>query len=421
MSKRYQLYNPRLALIDFFGGTSINSTLSLLRDQQYMSFRELTDIQNSRFQHIFNLALTTTAFYKHASSYEALEILTKDTIRKNFNDFISSSYHKKMYKKGTGGSTGLPLTYLTTAEVRSYLWASIFLSWEIAGYQLGDKVAFIAGTSIVKSSFRHFGFYRVMNIDVYSAFTLDNDAVLRYVKRLQQTEARIIYGYSSALNLMATYIKNEGPFEFPNLKAIVSTAELLTDQMRQNIRQAFNVEVFNQYGCNEAGVSAFECEHKQMHLINTRSFFQLDNENNLISTDLANEGFIMLKYLTGDRIKLSDHQSCSCGCNFPVITDIMGRTFDIVRDTKNNVLHSSFFSILFRGDPTISQFQIQFDKNDISIYLNVDNPSSDNESYENYIDVIKQRLCFDHYNLIINAPFISSVNAKHRHIINTAS
>lgn len=420
MSKRYSSFNPRLTVLDYFGGTSINSTLLLLREQQFLNSQDLFNIQQSRFEHIFNLAKNTTEFYKHASSYEDLEVLTKDTIRKNFKSFISGSYRKKMYKKGTGGSTGLPLIYLTTAKARSYLWAGIFLSWEAVGYQLGDRVAFIAGTSIVKSSFRHFGFYQIMNIDVYSAFTLDDTTIQDYIKRLQQTKAKIIYGYSSALNLIATYIKESGPFIFPHLKAIISTAELLTDNMRQNISQAFGVEVFNQYGCNEAGVSAFECEHKQMHLINTRSFFQLDENDNLISTDLVNEGFIMLKYLTGDRIKLSNHQKCSCGRNFPLISDIMGRTFDIVRDTKNNVLHSSFFSILFRGDPTIIQFQIQFDKNDISIYLNVDSTLSDKRRYNTYVDIIKQRLCFDHYNLIINAPFVSSLNAKHRHIINTA-
>lgn len=420
MSKRHSLFDPRLTVLDYFGGTSINSILLLLREQQYLTSHELFDTQQLEFKHIFNLATTTTKFYKYASSYEELEVLTKDTIRKNFNDFISSAYRQKMYKKGTGGSTGLPLIYLTTAKARSYLWAGIFLSWEAAGYKLGDRVAFIAGTSIVKSSFRHFGFYKIMNIDIYSAFTLDNDTIHEYIKRLQQTKAKIIYGYSSALNLIANYIKEFGPFHFPHLKSIVSTAELLTENMRNNISQAFGVEVFNQYGCNEAGVSAFECEHKQMHLINTRSFFEIDDHDNLISTDLANEGFIMLKYLTGDKIRLSDRQECPCGRNFPVISDIMGRSFDIVRDTKNNVLHSSFFSILFRGDPTISQFQIQYDKNNISIYLNVDATTSEKYHYEKYIDIIKQRLCFDHYNLVLNAPFISSINAKHRHIINTA-
>ncbi len=259
-----------------------------------------------------------------------------------------------------------------------------------------------------------------MNIDIYSAFTLDDKAILDYIMRLQQSKARIIYGYSSALNLMATYIKKFGPFYFPHLKSIVSTAEILTDIMRENISQAFNVEVYNQYGCNEAGVSAFECENKQMHLINTRSFFEIDKNANLISTDLANEGFIMLKYITGDRISLAEVQECSCKRNFPIIGDIIGRSFDIVRDTKDNVLHSSFFSILFRSDPTISQFQIQFDKHDISIYLNVDPVTSDKSQYQHYIDLIKQRLSFDHYHLILNTPFMTSVNAKHRHVINTS-
>jgi phenylacetate-CoA ligase len=179
--------------------------------------------------------------------------------------------------------------------------------------------------------------------------------------------------------------------------------------------------VYNQYGCNEAGVSAFECQYYNMHLISSRSFFEVDKESNLISTDLANEGFFMLRYHTGDRVKFSDTVNCPCKRTFPVIEDIIGRSFDIVRDANNNVLHSSFFSILFRDDTSIKQFQIQFDKKNLSVYLSVDKVGVDQQPYQHYIDVIRRHLQFETYNLIINAPFLSSANAKHRHIINNGS
>ena len=421
MNTTRPLTNPRLAILDLFSGTSLNKTLTELRLQQYLPPGELDDIRNARLSHIFNLAKSTTDFYKDAISYEQLDVLTKETIRQNFNAFISKGYKKKLFTKGTGGSTGIPLVYLTTAQVRSHLWAGIFLSWEAAGYTLGDKVAFIAGTSLTKSSLRHLAFYKVMNIDVYSAFTLDELNIVKYLERLKQTKAKLIYGYSSALNVVATYMNKVGGFNFPDLISIVSTAEILTDGMRENISRAFNVRVYNQYGCNEAGVSAFECQYNNMHLISSRSFFEVDKESNLISTDLANEGFLMLRYHTGDRVKLSDIQNCPCKRTFPVIEDIIGRSFDIVRDANNNVLHSSFFSILFRSDTTIKQFQIQFDKKNLSVYLSVDKVGVDQQPYQHYIDVIKRHLQFDNYNLIINAPFLSSANAKHRHIINNGS
>jgi phenylacetate-CoA ligase len=421
MNTAKPLRNIRLSILDLFGGTSLNATLGTLRNQQYLPSHELEALRQEEIKRIFNLAKANTEFYSNAISYEDLEVLTKDTIRNNFNSLISKDYKGKFYTKGTGGSTGIPLVYLTTAYVRSHLWAGIFLSWEAAGYSLGDKVAFIAGTSLTKSSLRHHAFYRLMNIDIYSAFTLDDQNILKYINRLKHSKARMIYGYSSALNVMATYMNKFGDFDFPFLKSIVSTAEILTDAMRENISRAFKVKVFNQYGCNEAGVSAFECSHNKMHLISPRSFFEIDKDDNLISTDLANEGFFMLKYHTGDRIKISEIQECLCKRTFPIISDIVGRSFDIVRDTNNNVLHSSFFSILFRSDNSIRQFQIQFDKKDISIYLNVDALNKEQDRYQQYIDVIKQHLQFEHYHLIINAPFLSFSNAKHRHIINTAS
>ena len=419
MNTTKSLRNPRLASLDLFSGTSLNKTLAELRSQQYLSTGELEDMRYAKLRHIFNLAKSTTEFYKDAISYEQLDVLTKETVRENFNAFISKSHKKKLFTKGTGGSTGIPLVYLTTAQVRSHLWAGIILSWEAAGYTLGDKVAFIAGTSLTKTSLRHLAFYKVMNINVYSAFTLDDLNIIKYLDHLKRTKVKLIYGYSSALNVMATYMNKVGGFNFPDLISIVSTAEILTDGMRENISRAFNVKVYNQYGCNEAGVSAFECQHNKMHLISSRSFFEVDKEANLISTDLANEGFIMLRYHTGDRVKISDVQSCPCKRTFPVIEDIIGRSFDIVRDANNKVLHSSFFSILFRSDTSIKQFQIQFDKKNLSVYLSVDKVGVDQQPYQHYIDVIKRHLQFDKYNLIINAPFLSSANAKHRHIINT--
>lgn len=99
-----------------------------------------------------------------------------------YPDFFSNSYNKKLFKKTTGGSTGEPFAYYTTSELQSYLWAGIILSWEVAGYKLGEKVAFFAGSSLIKQGIKHKLFYKLLNADLLYASPLNDEVMQAYAK-----------------------------------------------------------------------------------------------------------------------------------------------------------------------------------------------------------------------------------------------
>lgn len=413
--------NLRIKVIDSIRGTNIIGALNEIKEQQYWSSERLKNVENERFERLLKEASTGSIQYRKKNSYEDLDILTKAVIKNNMHRLFSSHYHSNLASKATGGSTGSPLVYYTTREAQSYMWAGIILSWQVAGYQLGDKIAFIAGPSIFKNNLKHVIFHKLMNIRTYSTFALNVDDIEKYIQDIKKRKFKIIYGYATALNRIAEYIIDNNKRGFPDLRGIVSSAEVLTESHRSNIEEAFGVKVYNQYGCNEGGVSAFECEERHLHLINTKCKIELDDENNLIATDLINKGFFMLRYFTGDKIVMSDEQHCSCGRGFPVIEKVLGRSYDMVIDNKQKVMHAAFFNILFKQDPSIRQFQIQFDKNKICINLNVDESQAKPENYSKYINIIKEHLCFDEYMLNINMPFIQSQNAKHKYVVNTAA
>jgi phenylacetate-CoA ligase len=415
---RFNINAIRFSLVDFIAGTSILRILKQLRFEQYLPSDILCHQQKTKLNALFKSAVRSTRFYAGYASYEHLPILTKDMVKQQPNSFVSSAFKERIYPKATGGSTGIPLLYYTTKEARSFMWAGILLSWESAGYQIGEKVAFVSGTSLSKSDFKHNLFYWLMNIQVFSAYHLDDSAILSHVQKIQKSRVRIIYGYASALDTIATFINsNPSLFIFPFLKGIISTAEVLTDSMRNNISKAFKVEVYNQYGCNEAGVSAFECEHHTMHLISSRCYYETSASGHLISTDLSNKGYIMMKYNTGDIVEITDQKQCPCLRNYPIIKKVIGRSFDVIHDMNNNVLHSAFFNILFRSDPAIRQYQIRYSRTSLQVFLRVDNLTLVNSDYSAYMETIKAHLRFTTYELILNAPFMQSKNAKHRHIV----
>lgn len=413
----YLIGQIRLLIIDIARGTNIRKQLSYLRREQYFTSSEIKNIQKNKINKIFSLAQKNTDYYRNYKTYEELPILTKDLVRKNEEGLKNKLFKKKLFKKGTSGSTGTPLVYYTTQLAQSFMWAGILLSWEVTKFVIGERVAFISGSAIIKSSTQHNIFYKLLNIKCYSTFTLNEENIKHYIDDIKKRKTKLIYGYATALDRMATYINNKIPdTTFPHLKGIVSSAEVLTEENRKNIETAFKTKVYNQYGCNEAGISAFECEHKKMHIISTRSWYETDEENNLISTDLANEGFIMMRYFTGDKVVFSKENKCACKRNYPIIDNVIGRSYDFVVDMNKKILHAAFFNILFRNDPTVKQFQVTFNKNSIKICLNVDNTKSLCE-YDIYLNAIKKHLHFEHYEMIFNTPFLTAENAKHRYVI----
>ena len=411
----------RFWTIDALRGTNIVSTLKKLRKEQYLDNQTLTHLSKTNFQDFIKQVIPTTEYYTNLGSDLTSSILTKEIIRKNTPSFFSKTFTKKSFAKGTGGSTGAPLVYYTTNEAQSFMWAGILLSWETLGYQLGDKVAFVAGTSLGKNDLKHVVFHQLLNVTTYSAYHLNDADIESYLTRIIKSKTKLIYGYATAINRIAEYIlKSQNAFSFPHLKGIVSTAEILSAKHRDNIEQAFNVKVHNQYGCNEAGISAFECDFGNLHYINSATRIEYDKEGNVLATNLVNKAFPMVRYFTGDKFEVVENVSCPCKRGYPIIENFAGRTCDMVIDKQNKVMHSAFFNVLFRDNHHIEQFQVLFNDQKLTIYLQLDRDDLPREMFTHYLDVLKGIMDFDDYAIEINVPFLSAENAKHRYVINTA-
>lgn len=407
----------RFYAIDLLRGTKVLATIADLQKEQYKSCQELLSDSNQKYSHLSAYAVKNVPFYNQYKSVESFPLLTKELIKRNIEQFKSVVYRGKLEVKATGGSTGVPLKYFTTTKAQSFMWAGIIHSWKVVGYKLGDKVAFIAGTAIAKKNFKHDIFYSLMNVNIYSAFDLREEAIHSYLKDIKKKQVKIIYGYPTAINIIATYLNKHPEILFPNLKGIVVTSEVLEEKHRLNIQKAFQVPVRNQYGCNEAAISAFECEHNNMHLINTATKVDFDSEGNLIASNLVNKGFVLLNYVTGDKVKINDIHNCPCKRGYPIISEILGRTVDIIVDEEGKVFHSAFFSYLFRQDTSVEQFQIQFNEDEIEVHIKVIEDLPYQMLYDKYINKVKEYLKFKKYSLFVNEPFLLSSNAKHRYVI----
>lgn len=406
----------RLLVIDMLRGTNIMSELDRLNKEQYLTRAQLDQLSSQKTKQVIAYAKSHVAYYKTFNQNDELPVLTKDLIRGNSEKFLAPNYSEKLYPKSTGGSTGLPLHYYTTAKAQGFMWAGILHSWKVLGYKLGDKVAFVSGTALVKSNWQHQLFYKLLNVEVLSAYDLSEVSIERYLKTINEKQIKLIYGYPTALNQIALYLLKNNNYEFNYLKGIVTTSEVLYNKHRLNIEKAFKVKVRNQYGCNEAGISAFECEYGKLHLINTASSIEIHN-GDLFGTNLINDAFYFIKYHTGDSIEISEAHTCLCKRGYPIIEKIKGRSVDIIVDKNGKKIHASLFSILFRSLPIVEQFQVQFNENTIDIYLKLNESDLSQEQYNHLLRIVKSQMFFNEYRVFCNSPFLQSENAKHKYVI----
>ncbi len=404
----------RFGLIDLARGTR---ALALLRELEVLQFarpallRARQQALLERYAQVLRAASPLYAGHAHFSDFPVIDKAYAKTHRAQL---LNPGYRGKVVRKKTGGSTGEPFVYCTGVEAQSYLWAAILLSWQVAGYRLGEPVAFLAGSALFGAGFRQKLYYKLMNVRLLSAFDLSAARLDAYAAEIARARCRLLYGYASAIHRLATHLLQAKHQPVFALRGVVCTAEMLTPAMRSVIEEAFGVPCFSQYGCNDAGVSAYECERRDgFHLIDQRAYCEVLDGGRLVATDLANHAFFLPRYDTGDLVEMAPH-ACACGRGFPLIKSVLGRANDMVSDARGNTVHSEFFSHLFREDPRIAAFQVIYDDSELAVIVHCAEPAF---AHPPYLERIGQALSFARVGFAVNRPFVAIQNGKHRFVL----
>jgi len=413
----------RYRLIDLARGTNSVGLVNELRALQFESPNEINLRTRAQLEDYFDELRTSLPIFKDVAKFEDLPVIDKRFINEHKKELVNPHYKGKLIRKKTGGSTGEPLVYYTGKKAQSYLWAGIFLSWEAAGYKFGDRVAFFAGPSLFTKGSQQSIYYHLLNVKVMSSFNMSPQSMTENGTQLQRGGFRLLYGYSDSIHRLARFYLDAGKKLATSLRGIVCTAETLTPVMRKDIEEAFGVPCYCQYGCHDAGVSAFECEHRNgFHLISTRSYAEVLPGGKLISTDLANRAMFLPRYDTGDIVRMSNRQ-CPCGRGFPLLDEVVGRHNDMVVDTLGTSVHSQFFTYMFREDERIRSYQVVFNESQLSVNLNIKQVSEKELStLEDRIrKAIADVLVFPQLKIQFNKPFLIHANGKHRFVVRDAN
>ena len=362
----------------------IHRRLNELREEGQLSPDGWKQLRNRRLHQLLTFAKEHVPYYRKVfnrvdfnpesanllDDLKRVPNLTKDIVREYLGELMADTKDRsRIFENATGGSTGIPLKFYQDQEYQTIAAAmDTYVKgwWKIRPY---DRIASVWGAD---REFHELSFkerlyqwrYRSRSIN---AFRMNDENLLEFCKMLQRWRPTYLTGYSSALEALARCARSHDIRDL-NFKAIRSAAEMLWPHQRNLIEETFNSPVYNFYGSCEVNNLAAECpEERRLHLISTWRYLEImDEEGNrvpdgetgyIVVTDLSNYAMPFIRYRNEDIGKMAK-EPCKCGRPSPVLEELLGRSTDLIRTPKGEIIHGEYFTHLFYGRNDIRQFQV---------------------------------------------------------------
>jgi phenylacetate-CoA ligase len=301
---------------------------------------------------------------------ERMPILTKAEIRAHLQELIADTAKRsRMIANATGGSTGTPMQFYHDRQVQAVGDATdayVRGWWGIKPY---DRTALVWGADreFHSLSWREHFYHWRMRTRSLNAFRMTDQSLVEFCLMLMRWRPPYLAGYATALEALARCTARRG-LEGLRFRAIRSAAETLWPAQRRLIEETFQSPVYNFYGSREIPNLAAECpEEKRLHLISTWRYVEIVDDKGcrlqpgergyIVATDLSNYTMPFIRYRNEDMGQLST-QACPCGRPSPVLEELLGRSSDLIRTSRGDIVHGEFFTHLFYGRNDIQQFQV---------------------------------------------------------------
>lgn len=325
---------------------------------------------------------------------KVLPVLEKADLIAHRERMVSTAHAKsELNLNSTGGSTGLTVNFYQDRNWLVHQVASGQFTDSMAGWRRGARTAYLWGAPGDNERDNQGWKAKVRsvlgNFRVYDSFDMAEARMAEYHEALSRFRPEVLVCYAGSAHLFAQYlIANKLRPSYP-LKSVVTSAETLTDAMRQTIETAFGVKVFNRYGSREVGVIAAECDaHQGLHVNELDMVVETlaggDREGGeLIVTNLNNFGMPLIRYRIGDVGQL-EAAPCPCGRPGARITRLFGRSSDFFTTAAGRKVHGEYFTHLFYGIDGIARFQLvqeTVDDFQLSIVRNASHWRDDTEHF----------------------------------------
>jgi phenylacetate-CoA ligase len=335
-------------------GPGYSGQLAAYLAREHYTSQQWQSWSRQELAELLKLAITQVPYYANtwderqkqaalAGNLTDLPLLEKDAIRAQPRAFVRQDFHPgRDYTFYTSGTSGTPIASIWTRpefqasmavrEARSARWAGVSFSCPRATF---------SGRMVEPEPLSRGPYYRfnLAENQVYlSAFHLRPDTARQYVQSLEKHKVEWLTGYAMSYYLLGKMILEQN-IPVPHLKAIITTSEKVTLEMRQVMETAYRCRVFEEYSTVENTLFASQCEVGRLHVSPDIGLVEILRPDGIacapgeigeiVATCLFKKYQIFIRYRLGD-FAAWDPDPCPCGRALPVIKEVVGRIEDVV-------------------------------------------------------------------------------------------
>jgi len=350
-------------------------TYAFLQESQKWSRDHLLNYQLLRLQDLLRYAGANVPYYGQLFNEHGIDAgkirslddlkrippLDKTTVRNNLDVLISARAHPSgLISVKTSGTSGKALNFYEEKSTGEREWAFICHQWDRVGYKPGDFRAELRTYFKAKRGYIWDHWRRALRIlpDIHT-----KEQAKTIVDLLERSQIKFLHGYPTAVASLALAIKHHGIATKYQPKAALLASESVYEWQRELIAEVFRCRIYAHYGITEKVMLAGECEgSRNYHTVPQYGVSEIDpRTGELIATGFLNYVMPLIRYRTGDFVKLSENQTCeNCGRNYiPLIESIEGRLADTIRTPGGRLISPAAMTYQFSSLKTIRDAQIR--------------------------------------------------------------
>ncbi|GAA4707893.1 phenylacetate--CoA ligase family protein [Brevibacillus fulvus] len=361
--------------------------LQKLREWQWLSSEELRELQQRQLRALLQHAYEYTAYYRQLfdqhhivnrqgqvemERFAQIPFLDKTILRQQYASLLSADLHNRnWYLNSSGGSTGDPVEFIRDKDYFFWSEAIKALDDEWTGRALTDRQVRLWASPREIAEGNEYLRTRVgrwLRNELWcNAFCMGPDEMYNFVKKMNSFRPVQLLAYAESLYELAKFCERKRLAVY-SPRAIMTSAGVLYEPMRQTIQRVFQAPVFNRYGSMEAGDIACECEyHTGLHVSSPTHYIEIvDSQGNpappgeigeIIVTLLREEAMPFIRYRIGD-MGAWGKEPCPCGRGLPLLQEVSGRVTDMFIDRQGVWVDGRVFLYALDSRMFISKFQV---------------------------------------------------------------
>ena len=389
----------------------------LSKEREFYTYQQWEKYQTLALRKLLVHAFESVPFYREKYSslgidkgflehitLERLNLLpytTKDEFRKyGITSMLCPKLSKGIFEQSSG-STGTPVQIFmpdyVAQRVSAYMETRV-RNWAGVSYMMPRGM--VGGRRIISGYKMTPPFYRYNYFEkqtYFSAYHISEKTINNYIEGMVKNKVEWMTGYAMSNYFIADLIRKNG-LKAPKMKAVITSSEKLTKEMRKTISDVFSCKVYDSYsGCEACGLISESPAGELlvnpdvgiMEFVDAEGKYVSDGEmGEIISTGLINFDQPLIRYRIGDLAKLAASQHLQTNHQMVKIDEIIGRVEDIVVANDGRRL-VRFHGIFVGIQGLISSQLVQKSYTDFVLRLIVDTTIYDQIESEK---IMRQRL-----------------------------